>query len=40
LLLRRKASILGIVFERAALLRGRQVFIAAEPVPGVSGLVL
>jgi hypothetical protein len=40
LLLRRKPSELRIVFERAVLLRGRQIFIAAEPVSGVAGLVL
>jgi len=40
LLLRRKPAKLWIVFERAALLRGRQVFIAAQPVSGVTGLVL
>ena len=40
LLLRRKPAELRIVFERAALLRGRQIFIAAEPVSGVAGLVL
>ena len=40
LLLRGKPSELGIVLEGTALLRGRQVFIAAEPVSGVAGLVL
>ena len=40
LLLRGKPAELGIVFERAALLRRRQVFIAAEPVSGVARLVL
>jgi hypothetical protein len=40
LLLRRKPSELRIVFERAALLRGRQILIAAKPVSGVPGLVL
>ena len=40
LLLGRQPAKLGIVFERAALLCGRQVFIAAEPVAGVAGLVL
>jgi hypothetical protein len=40
LLLRRKPAELGIVFERAALLRGRQILVAAEPVSGVAGLVL
>jgi len=40
LLLRRKPPELRIVFERAALLRGRQIFIAAQPVSGVPGLVL
>ena len=40
LLLRRKPSELRIVFERAALLRGRQILIAAKPVSGVAGLVL
>ena len=40
LLLRRKPAELRIVFERAALLRGRQILIAAEPVSGVAGLVL
>ena len=40
LLLRWKPPELRIVFERAALLRGRQIFIAAKPVSGVPGLVL
>ena len=40
LLLRRKPTELWIVFERTALLRGRQILIAAEPVSGVAGLVL
>jgi len=40
LLLGRKPSELRIVFERAALLGRRQIFIAAEPVSGVTGLVL
>ena len=40
LLLRRELPKLRIVFESAALLRGRQIFIAAEPVSGVPGLVL
>ncbi len=40
LLLRGKSSELRIVFERAALLRGRQILIAAEPVSGMAGLVL
>ena len=40
LLLRRKPSELRIVFESAALLRWRQIFIAAKPVSGVPGLVL
>ena len=40
LLLRGKPSKLRIVFERAALLRRRQILIAAEPVSGVAGLVL
>jgi len=40
LLLRGKLAELRIVFERAALLRGRQIFIAAEPVSGVARLVL
>ena len=40
LLLGRKPPELGIVFEGAALLGRRQIFIAAEPVSGVSGLVL
>jgi len=40
LLLRGKPAELRIVFERAALLRGRQILIAAEPVSGVAGLVL
>jgi len=40
LLRRRKPSELRIVFERAVLLRGRQIFIAAQPVSGVAGLVL
>ena len=40
LLLRGKPPELRIVFERAALLRGRQIFIAAKPVSGVPGLVL
>ncbi len=40
LLLRGKPAELGIVFEGAALLRGRQILIAAEPVSGVAGLVL
>jgi len=40
LLLGRKLAELRIVFEGAALLSGRQIFIAAEPVSGVAGLVL
>ena len=40
LLLRGKPAELRIVFERAALLRRRQILIAAEPVSGVAGLVL
>jgi len=40
LLRRRKSSELRIVFERAVLLRGWQIFIAAQPVSGVAGLVL
>ena len=40
LLLRGKLAELGIAFEGAALLRGGQIFIAAEPVSGVAGLVL
>jgi len=40
LLLRWKPPELRIAFERAALLRGRQIFIAAKPVSGVPGLVL
>jgi hypothetical protein len=40
LLLGRKFAELGIVFEGAALLGRRQIFIAAEPVSGVAGLVL
>ena len=40
LLLRWKPPELRIAFERAALLRGRQIFVAAEPVSGVPGLVL
>jgi hypothetical protein len=40
LLLRGKPAELRIVFERAALLRRRQIFIAAQPVSGVAGLVL
>jgi hypothetical protein len=39
LLLGRKPSELRIVFERAVLLCGRQIFIAAEPVSGMPGLV-
>jgi len=38
--LRRKPAELGIIFERTALLRGRQIHIAAKPVSGVAGLVL
>jgi len=38
--LRSELPELGIVFERTALLRGRQIFIAAQPVSGVAGLVL
>ena len=40
LVFRGKLSELRIVFERATLLCGRQIFIAAEPVSGVAGLVL
>ena len=40
LLLRGKPPELRIVFERAALLCRRQIFIAAEPVSGVAGLIL
>jgi hypothetical protein len=40
LLLRRKPAELCIVFEFAALLFGRQVSIATEPVSGVAGLIL
>jgi hypothetical protein len=40
LLLRGKPAELWIVFERAALLRRRQILIAAEPVSGVPRLVL
>lgn len=38
--MRRKPPELRIVFERAALLRGREIFIAAKPVSGMPGLVL
>ena len=38
--LRRKPAELRIIFERPALLRGRQILIAAEPVSGVARLVL
>ena len=40
LLLRGKLAELRVVFERAALLRRRQILIAAEPVSGVPGLIL
>lgn len=40
LLLRRQPAELRIVFKRPALLRGRQILIAAKPVSGVAGLVL
>src|SRR6266852_2865012 len=40
LLLRWKPPELRIVFERAALLCRRQIFIAAKPVSGMTGLVL
>ncbi|MGA8538233.1 MAG: hypothetical protein WB566_01965 [Terriglobales bacterium] len=40
LLLRREPAELRIAFERAALLSGRQIFIAAEPVSGMAGLIL
>lgn len=39
LLGRRKTAELRIVFERAALLRGREIFIAAQPVSGMAGLI-
>jgi len=39
LLLWRKPAELGIVFKRAVLLRGWQVFIATEPVSGVARLI-
>ena len=38
--MRRQTAKLRIVFERTALLCGRQVFVAAEPVPGVARQVL
>jgi hypothetical protein len=40
LLLRRESAKLGIVFQRAALLGRRQIFVAAEPVSGVARAVL
>jgi hypothetical protein len=40
LLLRRKPPELRVVFEGAALLRGREILISAKPVSGVPGLVL
>ena len=40
LLLRREPAELGIVFQRATLLRGWEILVAAEPVSGVAGLVL
>jgi hypothetical protein len=39
LLLGRKPAKLGIVLESAALLRGRQVFVVAQPGSGMAGLV-
>jgi len=39
-LLRRKLAELRIVFKRAALLCGRQIFIPPQPVSGVAGLIL
>ena len=39
LLWRWKPAKLGIVFESAALLRGRQTFIAAQPGSGMAGLI-
>jgi hypothetical protein len=40
LLLRREPAELRITFERAALLRGRQIAVLAQPVSGMAGLVL
>ena len=40
LLWRRKPPELRVVFEGAALLRGREILISAKPVSGVPGLVL
>ena len=40
LLLRRKPTELRIIFQRVPLLCGRQIFITAQPVPGVPRLVL
>jgi len=40
LLLRGELAELGIVFEGAMLLGRRQIFVAAEPVSGMAGLVL